>query len=240
MTYIQSAVQTTFNLAFGGSPVILTGGVASAIPGGGLPIITVLQALAEGVNVINSVTSGTNTLLNQFATFEPLPGSNLISQQVAAYPFASQAVAANASITTPLSVGLRMLVPAQGQGGYLLKTATMVALKSLLDAHIAAGGLFTVLTPSYVYIGCLLLDLRDATAGETVQKQIEWDWQFQQPLTQQQQLTQVLSNLMNKISGGLPTDNRWSSTGTAIGSAVTSVQSGISSIGSSLGSAIGI
>jgi hypothetical protein len=239
---VQSVVRTAYELAFSGSPILLTGGIASAIPGGTLPIIVILNALTTGANLLTAA-AGQNSVsaaLTQFATFEPLAGSNLISTQIASYPFASQAVAANAAITTPLSVALRMVVPAQGAGGYTLKTATMIALKTALDAHIQAGGLFTVLTPSYFYEGCILLDLRDNTSGAGTQKQVEWVWSFQMPLTQEQQLTQVLNNLMSKISGGLPNNNTWSSISTAVGGATGSIGSGLSSIGTSVGSALGV
>jgi hypothetical protein len=233
-------VSEAYKLAFSISPIILTGGIASSIPGSSLPIVAVLDSLTSGVQGITALASGQSlsAALTPFATFEPASGGSLISAQLASYPFASRAVAANAQITTPLQVSLRMIAPAQGVGGYALKTATMVALKLALDRHMAQGGLFTILTPSYIYKDCVLMDLRDATGGQTKQKQVEWTWQFQQPLTQETQLTQVLSNLMGKISSGLPTGgNAWSSITTVVGNGVQSVENGITSVENGLSSA---
>ena len=238
-----------YKLAFSVSPIILTGGIASSVPGGCMPIVSVMQGLTFATQAVGSLVGqgSINSAVNPFATFEPVGGSNLIATQLASYPFASRAVAGNAQITVPLQVGMRMIVPAQGEGGYALKTATMMALKLVLDKHIAQGGLFSVLTPSYIYNGCILMDLRDATGGQTKQKQVEWHWQFQQPLTQEDQLTQVMSNLMGKISGGLPTNGAWSSISNTVGSGINSAESALSTVGglfnsslSSVGSAIGL
>lgn len=230
-------VKEAYKLAFSVSPIILTGGLADNLPGSSLPIVAVLQALTFGVQgVATLVGQGSlSSAITPFATFEPTSGSNLIASQLASYPFASRAVAGNAQITVPLQVGMRMVAPAQGEGGYALKTASFMMMKSILDQHIALGGLFDVITPSYLYKGCVLLDLRDATGGQTKQKQIEWVWQFQQPLTQEQQLTQVMSNLMGKISGGLPNSGTWSSVSNVVGSGVQAVESGISTVGKFLG-----
>ncbi|WP_321868600.1 hypothetical protein [Paraburkholderia tropica] len=230
-------LKEAYKLAYSISPIILTGGLADNLPGSSLPIVAILQSLTFGVQGVASLV-GQGTLsaaTTPFATFEPLPGSNLIAAQIAAYPFASRAVAGNAQLTVPLQVGMRMVVPAQGEGGYAIKTANMVALRSMLNQHIALGGLFDVITPSCLYRNCVLLDLRDSTPGQTTQKQVEWVWQFQQPLTQEKDLTQVMSNLMGKISGGLPTDGLWSSVSNVVGSGVQQVESGISSVGKFLG-----
>lgn len=232
-------VKDAYKLAYSISPIILTGGIASSIAGNSLPIVAVLDSLTSGVQGITALASGTSlsAALTPFATFEPASGGSLISAQLASYPFASRAVAANAQITVPLQVGLRMIAPAQGEGGYALKTATMVALKMALDRHMAQGGLFTVLTPSYIYKDCVLMDLRDATGGNTKQKQVEWIWQFQQPLTQEAQLTQVMSNLMGKISSGLPTaGSAWSSITNVVGSGVQAVDNGIATAENGLSS----
>jgi hypothetical protein len=231
-------VKEAYKLAFSVSPIILTGGLADNLPGSSLPIVAVLQALTFGVQgVATLIGQGSlSSAITPFATFEPTPGSNLIASQLAAYPFASRAVAGNAQITVPLQVGMSMFAPAQGEGGNALKTASFMMLKSILDQHIALGGLFDVITPSYLYTGCVLLDLRDATTPESgKQVQVQWIWQFQQPLTQEKDLTQVMSNLMGKISGGLPNSGTWSSVSNVIGSGVQAVESGISTVGKFLG-----
>src|ERR1700680_1822169 len=89
-----------FKLTYELSPIILTGGIANFMPGGMLPII----ALTEPLNFIGGILSGGGDLdLDDFfAHFVPLPGSGLVSQEFGEYPFANQAVAANAVIRKPL------------------------------------------------------------------------------------------------------------------------------------------
>lgn len=224
-------VRTAYKLAFETSPILFTGGQLSSLPIPALPIAVILEGLSGGLNLLGSAIGLDNIVKainpsQAFATFTTLSGGTLVAQQIGAYPVASQAVAANTSIEVPLQVSLSMKVPvgASGvSGGYAKRSAVMTALKLALDGHIASGGLFTVLTPSYIYEGCLLTELSDISGGSPTQAQEEWRWTFQQPLTQEAQIQQVLNNLMGRIAGGLPTDNLWSSAVTAIGAGERSV-----------------
>jgi len=168
-----------YSLAFEVSPIILTGGIATSIKGGMLPIAVVLQALTIAASAVTSIlTSPSSTLSNlanlqAFAHFKPLPGSTLISNTIGQYPFASVAVAAAATFINPLTIALSMDCPANGTAGFLVKTGTMIALKLVLDAHQAAGGLYTVMTPSYIYTNCCLTDLRDSSNSADRQVQVQ-------------------------------------------------------------------
>ncbi|MCO4880234.1 hypothetical protein [Paraburkholderia caribensis] len=226
--------KTAFELAFTRSPIMLTGGIARNIPGKTLPLGLLLQA-GQAVSGLASALAGgsLSKALDAPVVFEPLAGSNLISNQVASYPFASQAVAGISQIVAPTTVAIRMVAPAKGQGGYALKTALFLALKTTLDSHLAAGGLFTVMTPAGVYTGCVLQDLRDSTGGESGhQKQVDWTWQFVKTLVNEDQLSQVLSNLATKLDQELPTgvDNAWSSVKTAMGTSLDSLTQGLNSV----------
>ena len=65
-------------------------------------------------------------------------------------------VAANAVITDPLRINIRMDCPAKGNGEYVTKLATLTALQATLSAHNAAGGLYTIATPSFIYTNTIL------------------------------------------------------------------------------------
>jgi len=200
-----------FKLAFQLSPIILTGGVASFIPGGMLPVIAITEALNFPLGLLSG---GRDINLDHFfANYEPLPGSNLVAYEVGHYPFANQAVAANAVIAQPLKISLRMNVSVRQAGGYPSKLVTMTALKSVLDQHITSGGTFTVATPVRLYTNCLLLDLADVSDRSSKQAQNTYQWDFEQPLLTLQQVQQSLNNLMSKISAGVPTDGNLSGTG---------------------------
>ena len=175
-----SALSTAFQLGYEISPIILVGGLAGNIPGSMLPIV----ALTEGVNFVTGILTGnTETSLDDFfAHFVPMPGSTLEENQIGMYPFANQAIAANAVIRNPLRISLRMVCPAKGTLGYAAKLATMSALKAAIDQHINQGGTFTIATPAQIYTNCILVMLKDVTTGETKQPQIAYQWDFVQPL----------------------------------------------------------
>lgn len=192
-----------WKMSFQLSPIILTGGIAGNIPGGMLPIIS----LTEGLNFTRGLLSGKISLTNldeYFATFQPLPGATLISNQVGTYPFANQAVAANAIIAQPLSVSMLMTAPARGPAGYAVKLATMIALQATLASHNNSGGTYTVVTPSYIYTDCLMLDMREAQGGGTKQPQVNWQIDFTRPLLTLQEAQSVQNSLMSRITSGVP------------------------------------
>lgn len=235
-----------FKLACQLSPIILVDGIASIGPFGMLPIV----ALTEGGGAIGSLLSGNFVtaaigavtsglgggpagLDDFFANFQPLAGSTLIDNQYGTYPLASQQVAANAVIVQPLRVSLAMLIPVRQPFGYANKTATMMAMQASLSAHVAQGGTFTVVTPTYIYTNCLLLSLRDISGGATKQSQYEWAWDFMQPLLTINQIQQSQSSLMNQITNaaGGSANPAWSGAGTTVGSP----PSGASTIGQSGG-----
>lgn len=197
-----SAGSAAYRLAFQLSPVIFTGGIASFMPGGGLPIVAITQAL----NFVGGLLGGAQDvdLDDFFANFMPLQGSTLASNQFGTYPFANQAVAANARIAQPKTISLRMICPARGTAGYALKLATMTALEQAFAAHDAAGGTYTIATPSFFYTNCVLLDMTDTSNEASAQPQNTYQLDFMQPLLTLQDAVQAQNSLMGRISGGLP------------------------------------
>jgi hypothetical protein len=194
------AAFVSWKLAFQLSPIILTGGIATGL-GGALPIV----ALTEGANFVTSLlTGGVNIDLDGFfANYQPLAGSSLIRQQVGMYPFANQTVAANAVIAQPLNVSMAMTCPAgNASGGYPLKLVIMTALQNSLQLHNSTGGLYTVITPSYIYTNCILTDMIDVSGGDSKQSQYMWQLNFIQPLVTIQSAQTALNGLMQKLSDG--------------------------------------
>lgn len=211
MSFLSSA----FKLGFQISPIILTGGVATNIPGGMLPIVSITEA----ANFVTGLLSGgTETSLDDFfAHFQPAPGMTLVENAVGHYPFANQAIAANAIIAQPLRLSMLMICPVKSEGGYIAKLATMSALKAVLAQHGASGGLYTVATPSGILPNGILLTLRDISAGDTKQVQHTWQWDFEFPLVTLQQAEQAQNTLTSKLTNGLPTDGSLSGAGSTIG-----------------------
>lgn len=181
--------KTAFSLAFETSPILLEQGSAQYSVDATLPLVGLLETVL-GVS---------------FATFKVLPGSTLEEWQVAEYPFVSLQMAANAVVQMPLKVSMLMICPAQNPGGYLLKQPLLTGLKMLLDSHISQGGTFTVLTPAYTYINCILTNVRDVSSASDKQVQYMYQLDFVQPLITSQASQQVLGKLMNNVSNGFPT-----------------------------------
>src|SRR5271154_619703 len=88
-----------YKLAFQLSPIVLTGGIATNIPGGMLPIL----ALTQPLQFLSGLLSGGEDieLDDFFANFHPMAGSTLLENDYGNYPFANQAVAANSGIAQP-------------------------------------------------------------------------------------------------------------------------------------------
>jgi hypothetical protein len=207
---------SAFKLAFEISPIVLVGGI---IPGGILPIV----AITQSASFLQGILSGQNPLDldDHFAHFQPVPGAELISNQIGTYPFANSAVAANAVIRQPINFSMLMIAPAKGAFGFATKLATMIAMKMVLNQHISSGGTFTVITPSFFQTNCLLTNVRDVSPGQTKQTQIEWQFDFTAPLLTINDAQSIMSSLMNKISGGSQIDGApaWSNASNVVGNA---------------------
>lgn len=214
-----------YKLAFQIAPLALTGGIASNITGGMLPIISLTQAL----NFTTGILSGGNIELDDcFAHFQPLPGATLIDNRIGMYPFANQAVAANAIIAQPLQISLLMIVPARDDSGAWEKLALMTALQMTLSSHNNQGGTYTVATPSYFYTNAIMTAMRDVTTAESKQSQFKWQLDFVQPLVSLQQLAQAQNAQMSKITNQTPSDG--SASGYGVNTSDPSNLSGLSVI----------
>lgn len=233
---ILSAAQYQFALTYEISPIFLANGVAGNIPGAMLPIISLTEADSFVNGILGSAVIDPDDF---FARFKPLPGGSLIENQVAMYPFANMAVAANAIIVDPLHISMLMICPAKGSGGYASKTMTMGNLQAQLAQHVTSGGTFVVVTPSFVYNNCLLLSLRDVSNTETKQAQVMWQWDFVQPLLTQQEAAQAQNTLMSKLSSGTPlTDPSWSGPSNSLGQPPSGLTASVVPAASSSGGAL--
>jgi hypothetical protein len=217
-----------FKLAFQLSPIILTSGIATNL-GGALPII----ALTEGANFVQSLLTGgvNNDLDGFFASYQAAPGSSLVNQQVSMYPMANQTVAANAVIAQPLNISMIMMCPAgNASGGYPLKLVTMTALQNSLTQHNLTGGLYTIITPCFIYTNCVMTGMRDVSGGQGKQVQDVWQLDFVQPLVTVQSAQTALNGLMSKLAngtapqGGTPS---WSVAGLAVNNPVSLLTSSL-------------
>lgn len=200
-----------FALGFQISPIILTGGTASLMPGGMLPVLQALSIVFAGTD------SG---LENAFANFRPLPGSTLIEQKIGNYTFANQAVAANAVIADPLTISMLMEIHVRQAGGYALKLATMTALQAMFSQHNASGGTYTIATPAFFYTDCVMTRMVDASDGSK-QAQNSYQLEFVKPLLSLTQAAQAYNASMGKIGSELPSDGSLSGVGQSVGSPQT-------------------
>lgn len=223
---MSSAGLSQFKLTFELSPIILTGGIAQNAPGGALPIISLTGDDA------------TEDPSDFFANFVPVPGGTLIDQDVARYPFANQAVAANAVIANPLTISMRMIAPVKSPYTYLARQSIITSLQAALAKHNASGGTYVVATPSYYYVNCLMLKMSDVgPIGESAVSQTQWQLDFYKPLLTLQDAQQAQNNLMSKLSSGTQVngDPAWSGVSPTVGNpnslAAPSVTQGAQDLG---------
>lgn len=207
--------QEAFQLSFQISPLILTGGVASAIPGGMLPIVSLSQALSFTTGLLSG--GDIDDLDDAMMQFQPMPGSTLIEQKIGQYPFANQATAANAVIREPLNISLLMIVRAAPGMGYASKFATMMAMKATLDQHNNSGGTYTVATPAFIYTNCVMLVMRDVSRHDTNQPQNAYQIDLHKPLISLAEAEAAQNSMMSKISAGVPTDGSQTGLGQTVG-----------------------
>lgn len=187
--------QADFRRAFELSPITLVGGIAGNMAGGALPILSLLNP--------GNLVAGSNIGLDSaFGSFHPLPGSSLIENQLGDYPFANQAVAANAIVKQPLNVSLLLTAPVNSDTTYRRKLAIMTSLQATLANHCAQGGLFIVATPSFYYNNCILVGLHDVSGGETAQGQFRWRFDFRRPLIALEQAGPAMNTFMQRLSSG--------------------------------------
>ena len=211
-----SAGYDAFKLSYQISPIIFTGGIASAIPGGMLPALAVTDAISF---VTGLLSGGDFGLDDAFANFQALPGATLVDNKIGMYPFANQSVAANAIIAEPLSVSLLMMCPvSQNSGGYATKLASMIALVSSFSQHNQQGGTYTIATPSFFYTNTIMTGMTDVSHSDSKQVQNAWKLDFVQPLVSLADAAQAQNDLMSKISAGTPTDGSTSGLGQSVGS----------------------
>ncbi len=194
---VSTAFRDTWDMAFQITPIFFADGIASQVPGGLLPIATFT---APGV-LYSFLTTG-NYSLDAFPKFVMIPGSNIVNFTVGNYPFANQQVAANAMIQQPRTVSMRLIAPVNQPGGYAIKLGFWEVLSEVITAHNNQGGSFLVLTPAKVYTGMLLTSISDITSGEGNQPQIEWQFDFIQPIISVQSAIAAMSNLTQKLTNG--------------------------------------
>lgn len=189
------AFRSIYDLAFQVSPIVLTGGEYPAP----MPIIGLTGQIGE---FLNGIGSNSPLLSDFYATYLPLPGSTVINNSIATYPFANQQVAANAIIEQPKTISMIMIAPVRNSGGYLSKLAVFTALQTALQNHNNAGGTYTIATPAFIYTDCVMTTMTDVTSGDTKQRQVQWQLDFVKPLINTNDANAAFSAQMAKIAGG--------------------------------------
>ena len=97
-----------------------------------------------------------------------------------------------------------LMVCAAGlSGGYYTKLATLTAFQASLQQHIQMGGMFTILTPGFVYANCVLLNMTDFSNSISKQVQNAYKLDFSLPLVTLAQAQQAQNSLMQSITNGV-------------------------------------
>jgi hypothetical protein len=97
-----------------------------------------------------------------------------------------------------------------------------MSLKQTLAKHNAAGGLYTVYAPSYIYQNLVMTAMHDITPGAEggEARQSTWQFDFEQPLLTEEAAQNAQNSMMSSITNGtsLGTDElSWSNAVSNIG-----------------------
>jgi hypothetical protein len=207
------------------TPIILTGGIASNISGGMLPLLSFTNPEAFGETLLTG--NPDFSFDDAFAIFQPAVGGTLVEQLIAQYPFANLSVAANAIIRNPINISMIMITPMKQESAWAVKLATMTALQATLNAHNNAGGTYTVCTPAYTYFNMLMTGLTDVSVPQSPIPQNAWRWDFTKPLVSLTDVQGAMNNLMNQISNGVAPSGGGPSTTTGTATALVSTSSSV-------------
>lgn len=223
-----SITRSIYQLGFQISPVILCDGIAQAIPGGMLPIVT----LTQSASIVSAALGGSidiDSLDKYFAHWRVQSGSTILNYELAKYPFASQKVAANSALAQPLTIPMLMQTPVNENTGIFTKLVTFAALQATLEAHANLGGTYIVATPAMIYSNCILTMIQDVTPGSEVVPQRDWLFTFEKPLIAEDDAERELNNFLGKIDAGDVTDGpSWTNVSSALGNtALGSTVSGL-------------
>ena len=184
-----SLARSAWKFVYSTSPIILTGGIADKIPGGALPIAALIDIPTELV-------SGGGA-----ATFEPVPGSSLISNKIGEYPFFNAATAGNAIVNDSVFVSMRMVFPAFGAFGMATKPLAISGLVNSLSDHAQLGGLYSVLLPWHHYRNCCLLDFTCVDDGDSKQAGYIFQLDFKKILITTDDTEGAYNSMIKKIDG---------------------------------------
>ena len=191
-----------FELSYQLSPIILCNGIAGNLAGSKLPIISITEAQSYPDGVL--VGGGPTDVNGYFAYYQPLPGSTLGENEIGTYPFANQAVAANALIAQPLTISMLMICPSRGNGGFDYSLTIMTSLQQSLAQHDALGGTYTIITPKFFYTNCVRMRMVDVSSAITKQAQNTYQIDFKQPLLTLEAAQNAQNSLMSKLTSGAP------------------------------------
>jgi hypothetical protein len=196
-------------------PIILTGGIASQLQGGVLPMLSLLNRSTLGSSPASLAGStapsgplfpfSMDHLDDAFGAFNVLPGGTLISQSIAKYPFANQWVAANAVIREPLTLSLIMDSPMRGTNAWAIKHMVFTSVQATLANHNNAGGTYTVATPAFQYDNLIMTAMTDNSRGNNSLPQNAWRFDFEKPLVAGGDLTTAQNGLTSALTNGTPT-----------------------------------
>lgn len=215
-----------YKLGFEISPVILCDGIAQSIPEGMLPIVALTQSASFVTGLLGGAMELTD-LDKYFCHWRAAQGATMIDYDIGRYPFANQAVAANALLAQPLRVTMLMDAPVNDNTGAMTKLVTLSALQAVLQAHANLGGTYIVATPAIIYNSCILKTVRDVTGSNDPLPQRQWLWDFEQPLITETGADQAINSYLSKIDNGdKTTESAWTNTLSAIGN--TSLGSSVS------------
>lgn len=162
--------------------------------------IAISTALSQFAVWINDVTLFLNNAQGDIPS--PLLGFHynvdgeldILRYQTTNYPYLNKSVTSNGAIKQTNSIKLQILSVITRLNSYPRNFLKMMVLTPYLERYVARGGLFTIVTPSYVYKNCQL-ERFFATNENDGQKGVSFRAEFKQAMISLDDLNKVSKNL---------------------------------------------
>ena len=128
--------------------------------------------------------------------------SPLIKNDISIYPFINKVDTANGYVSKALDINVSMISPINENNTFAMNALKMNILVPALKAYAGRGGLFSLVTPFYIYRNCMLRGLVHDSHNDGIQG-VNYTLELTQPLLAIDTLNSIsLSTEVQRLNSG--------------------------------------